>query len=171
MQHEPDGPRDPDDASNDALDDASDDVSDAAWRAIVENYGERAELDDPPPTAPPPPTAAPTAPSSDAPFGGRFGDLRDLGAPGEDDDQLPDEEEGYQPPAPPPLPRVAPDRMAAWVGVFGSPAVLLVALIFSVSLPAWLGYLLVAGFVGGFVYLVYKMPRGPRDPWDDGAQV
>jgi hypothetical protein len=49
--------------------------------------------------------------------------------------------------------------------------VLLVALIFSISLPPLLGYGLVAAFVGGFGYLVYTMPREPRDPWDDGAQV
>jgi hypothetical protein len=38
-------------------------------------------------------------------------------------------------------------------------------------MPAWLGYLLVVGFVGGFIYLVLQMPREPRDPWDDGAQI
>ena len=30
-------------------------------------------------------------------------------------------------------------------------------------------YLLVAGFVGGFLYLVFTMTREPRDPDDDGA--
>ena len=34
-----------------------------------------------------------------------------------------------------------------------------------------IGYLLVGGFVGGFVYLVTRMPRGPRDPADDGARL
>ena len=81
------------------------------------------------------------------------------------------EEERFEPPPPPPLPRPAADRLAAWVGVFGAPAVLLTALILGISLPTVIGYLLVAAFVGGFVYLVYRMPRGPRDPWDDGAQV
>ena len=150
----------------------NDDDSDAAWRSIVENYGERAELDDPP----------------SAPFGGRFGNLvggaPDDGAGGagaggaaagtagaEDEDLDEYDEDAFVPPTPPPLPRVAPDRMVAWVGIFGSPALLLAAMIFSISLPTWLGYLLVAGFVGGFIYLVAKMPRGPRDPWDDGAQV
>ena len=40
-----------------------------------------------------------------------------------------------------------------------------------VSLPVWLGYLLVVAFVGGFLYLVTRMPRGPRDPADDGARL
>ena len=30
---------------------------------------------------------------------------------------------------------------------------------------------LVASFVGGFIYLAASMPRGPRDPGDDGAVV
>jgi len=38
-------------------------------------------------------------------------------------------------------------------------------------LPGWLAKGLVAWFVGGFVYLVLHMDRGPRDPWDDGARV
>jgi hypothetical protein len=138
-----------------------DEAEDRAWRAIVENYGERPEIDDPPPPS--------------APFGGRFGDVRAF--PSEDaDDPFVAEEEGaeeerFVPPEPPPLPRVEPDRMLAWLGVLGSPVVLLCALIFSLSMPVWLGYLLVGGFVGGFIYLVVKMPREPRDPWDDGAQV
>ena len=75
------------------------------------------------------------------------------------------------PPPPPPLPRLPPDRLLAWSGLFGSPTVLLVCLVFGVHLPPWLGYLLVAWFVGGFGYLVVHMPRGPGDPYDDGARL
>lgn len=149
-----------------------DEAEDQAWRSIVENYGDRPELDEPPPV-------------SDAPFGGRFGDLRAFPSESEDDPFVADDadtaenagpedaedEDRYVPPPPPPLPRVEPDRLLAWAGVLGSPVVLLCALIFSIGMPTWLGYLLVAGFVGGFLYLVVKMPREPRDPWDDGAQV
>jgi len=159
-----------------------DEAEDQAWRAIVENYGDRADIDGPPPVAPAPDDASdasdavgdvagPPDPAPGAPFGGRFGDLRRFATESEDDPFVADEDEGYVPPPPPPLPRVEPDRMLAWIGVFGSPAVLLCALIFSFSLPSWLGYLLVAAFVGGFIYLVVKMPREPREPWDDGAQV
>ena len=50
--------------------------------------------------------------------------------------------------------------------------VLLVCVVLGVHLPPWLGYLLVASFIGGFVYLVVKMPRGDDiDPWDDGARI
>jgi hypothetical protein len=138
-----------------------------AWQAIIANYGERVEVEEPP-------TAPTVGPVPDAPFGGRFGDPRAFGSPDAevadavDED---DEEEGYVPPEPPPLPTLAPDRGLAWAGVFGSPAVLLACLILSISIPTWLGYLLVVGFVGGFIYLVLQMPREPRDPWDDGAQI
>ncbi|WP_028645734.1 hypothetical protein [Nocardioides sp. URHA0020] len=138
-----------------------------AWQSIIANYGERAQIDEPPPVAPP------VAPVSDAPFGGRFGDPRALEGYDEEPEVPVDDdvEEGYVPPEPPPLPRLSPDRALAWAGVFGSPLVLLLALILSLSIPTWLGYLLVVGFVGGFIYLVVQMPREPRDPWDDGAQI
>lgn len=138
--------------------DAGAEATDAAWRAIVENYGERVELDD---DEPPPAPATPLFPAALDDEVDLDGGLEDAGEP----------EEHFVPPPPPPLPRVAADRMVAWAGVFGSPIVLLAALVFSISLPAVLGYLLVAAFVGGFIYLVAKMPRGPRDPWDDGAQI
>jgi hypothetical protein len=150
------------------------DSDDEAWRAIVENYGERPQLDDLPQDPDDPPAGTRPVESS-APFGGRFGDLGDFSSMSEDPEDPENpflaEEDHFEPPPPPPLPKVAPDRLIAWIGIFGSPAILLAALVFSISLPSWLGYLLVAGFVGGFVYLVYKMPRGPRDPWDDGAQL
>jgi hypothetical protein len=160
------------------------DSDDDAWRAIVENYGERVRLD----------TGEDVDDRTvadgldedlrrDDEFLARSADLppydareaADTGETGES--PKPPEptpaaaEERYVPPPPPPLPHVAPDRLVAWTGIFGSPVVLLVALVLGVGLPAWLGYLLVAGFVGGFIYLVVQMPRGPRDPWDDGAQV
>ena len=76
------------------------------------------------------------------------------------------------PPTPPPLPKLPPDRLLAWVGLFGSPTVLLVCLVLNVYLPPWLGYLLIASFIGGFIYLVVKMPHSTDiDPWDDGARL
>ncbi|MEP9365600.1 hypothetical protein ABLE68_21710 [Nocardioides sp. CN2-186] len=141
---------------------------DEAWRAIIENYGDRPEIEEPPVA---PESDTPTA-TPDAPFGGRFGVLPGPIAPEDEDDPfVADEEEGYDPPPPPPVPRTTPDRLLAWIGIFGSPAVLLASLILQISLPSLIGYLLILGFVGGFVYLVAKMPREPRDPWDDGAQI
>jgi hypothetical protein len=150
------------------------DTDDDVWRAIVENYGDRVELDD--------------DPGIDA----RIDDLghdrdheldqdepevrhdrrrTDKPEHGNPPPVLPEDDDRFVPPPPPPLPVVAPDRMLAWVGLFGSPAILLLALVFGIALPPWLGYLLVAGFLGGFGYLVVKMPRGPADPWDDGARL
>ncbi len=83
---------------------------------------------------------------------------------------VPDDDR-FVPPDPPPAPRTSPDRLVAWGGLFGSPLVLLVLLVANLSLPTWVGYGLVAWFVGGFLYLVGQMPRGPRDPDDDGARV
>jgi len=125
------------------------DSEDDAWRSIVENYGDRADLG---PEETPEPVPEPVR------------------EPARDDTEAADEER-YVPPPPPPLPHVTPDRLAAWSGVFGAPTVLLVALLVGIHLPAWLGYLLVASVVGGFVDLVVQMPRGPRDPGDDGARL
>jgi hypothetical protein len=62
-------------------------------------------------------------------------------------------------------------RLAAWIGVFGAPAVLLVVMVLALPLPTWLEKGMVGYFVAGFLYLVFNMERGPRDPWDDGARV
>ena len=48
---------------------------------------------------------------------------------------------------------------------------LLTALVLGIHLPSLIGYLLVGAFIGGFVYLVVQMPRGPHDPYDDGARI
>ena len=81
------------------------------------------------------------------------------------------DEDRFVPPPPPPLPLVPRDRMIAWVCLFGSPTILLITLVTGITIQPWLGYLLVAGFVGGFGYLVVKMPHSREDPWDDGARL
>ena len=154
---------------------------DEAWRAIVDNYGERPEIE--------PDVLDATSGVDDRrtdPDLARDADLDDTGDPGDPgdtadgaalgptgwDDEYPDsdwESDRFVPPPPPPIPRTTPDRLAAWAGVFGSPAILLICLVLSISLPQLLAYLLVIGFVGGFIYLVIQMPREPRDPGDDGA--
>lgn len=118
---------------------------DELWRSIVDNYGDRAELtdDEPEPQADP---VAPSPPTADG-------------------------EERYVPPPPPPLPRPNNKRLVAWVGLFGTPLLLLVCLVLGIRLPALMSYLMIAWFIGGFAYLVLQMPKGPRDPGDDGAQI
>lgn len=134
------------------------DEDDDAWRAIVENYGERPRIDDDPPPA----VQRPVPPAYDETAGVEDDDASDLGRA---------DDERFVPPPPPPLPRPRGLRAAAWAGVLAAPAVLLVFTVLGVDLPDLLVQGLVAWFVGGFVYLVWTMPRGPRDPWDDGAKL
>jgi hypothetical protein len=121
---------------------------DAAWREIVDNYGDRPVVDADEDTR----VEQATAPDEHP-------ELADVGL----------HEERFVPPPPPPLPRVPKDRLAAWLGVFVSPVLLLFAAVLRIPLPAIAAWLLVGAFLGGFGYLVAQMPRGPRDPFDDGA--
>ena len=124
---------------------------DEAWRSIVENYGDRPDVEPLSPGTEPEPEPVREAPEAAY------------------DDRDPFDR--FVPPMPPPVPHPPPVRFTAWVGLFGAPAVLLVALVLGLSLPGWLGYLLVGSFIGGFLYLVFHMQREPRDPGDDGARV
>lgn len=140
---------------------------DDVWRAIIDNYGDRADLEDQAGSA----TDAAAQSTEPTPE-----DLPGTGQPPAEQpawaDAFPDsgwEEDRFVPPPPPPLPTTTTDRMVAWVGIFGSPAVLLLSLILDFRLPELINYVLVLGFVGGFLYLVIKMNREPRDPNDNGA--
>ena len=132
---------------------------DEAWRSIVDNYGERAEVE------PDPPVSDVGADEWSRPAPEPEADWAETSA---DSDWS---EERFVPPPPPPLPRPRRDRLVAWLGVFGSPAILLICLVLGISLPELLAYALVTAFVGGFLYLVWLMPSGPRDPDDDGAVI
>ena len=133
---------------------------DAAWRSIVEHYGDRPVVDSPSPEQ--------VRRERDERLRGLFrpawDDASDSG-PGADDD------EHFVPPEPEPIPVLDPRRRAAWAGLFGSPLVMLVAVVLGWHLPAWSMLLLVAGFVGGFVYLVATMTGDRPGPGDDGAVV
>lgn len=132
------------------------DAEAAAWRDIVEHYGDRALLDDDTPDA--------------GLFEQRISIVSDGGTP-----ELDPDDERYVPPPPPPLPRPAPARLLAWIGVLGAPVAVLVLItvtkITGNGFPGWVIGVLVAAFLGGFAYLLLTMPREPRDPWDDGARV
>ncbi|GAA1523835.1 hypothetical protein [Nocardioides humi] len=132
---------------------------DAAWQAIVDNYGDRVELD-----------AAEDDPGP-ADDDDRYDDSYDDDTYDDSYDDLDQADDRFVPGQPPPVPLPPPDRLLAWLGVFGSPTVLLVFVVLGIGMPTWLGWLLVGGFVIGFCYLVIRMPGSPRDPWDDGARV
>ncbi len=127
----------------------------AAWRAIVDNYGERVLEDEDEVPAEPEPEAADPLPEH----------LRD----DEPAELVELEEDTFVPPALGPSPRPPADRLLAWIGVFGAPAVLLFVVVTGIEIPRLLGWALVGAFLVGFGYLVLRMPSDPRDPWDDGA--
>ena len=133
-------------------DEAKDQAEAEAWRAIVDNYGERPRIEPEPPAAPEP---APDVPAAEEP----------VWFHAEQDDA------GFVPPEPPPVPRPPTDRLAAWLGVLGVPVLVLLCIVVGIDLPAWAGLLLTAAFIGGFVYLVARLPGSPPDPSDDGARL
>ena len=160
MPHEPSG---------DAADRRS--SEDAAWREIVDNYGERPLLDHDSPQA----DSASAQPSVDPEARVQEEEPEALVMrAGEPDSPVVREvpsEEHYVPPLPPPVPWAEPRRLLAWMGLFGAPALVLLALVLGMVIPSWLGLILMVWFVGGFVFLVASMRPGPRDEDDDGAVV
>ena len=123
-------------------------AEDAAWRSIVDNYGDRPEIEDVEVAPPTPPPVQHEEPEQPPPA---------------------DLEEHFRPPPPPPLPLPGPPRLLAWLGLFGVPTLVLVLLVAGVDLPGWMGLVLMVWFVGGFVYLVASMRPGSGDDYDDGA--
>jgi len=172
MTHHPDDPhRDhrPDEAAHPDADVPGGEPAfdeDAAWREIIENYGERPEMGAPPDPAPPVAPGPPEDEPVETLFDRSYLDAMNTAATWEDEGH-------FVPPEPPPLPRLEPRRKLAWAGLFGAPFLLLLAVVFSLQFPTWLSGMLVAAFVGGFVYLVATMPRSRHDDWsgDDGAVV
>jgi len=138
-----------------------------AWREIVENYGERASLsgDAPSEVDDPAPAVAETSPTT-------FVASYDVEEEADDPvDEIAEVDRFVPPIAPPiPLPRTW-QRRVAWAGIFVAPLLALLVAIFSLYLPPFFGWALVAWPVGGFLYLVFDMPSTPRDPWDNGSRV
>lgn len=133
------------------------DPQDDAWRSIVDNYGDRAQI-----TAGEFPIEEPV--ELDA-----FGD--DIDEPFEPE---PYDVDAFVPPVPERV-KVEPVRLLAWYGLLGAPvAALLAVILVEVTpwrVPAWLGWFIVVAFFGGFGYLVATMPKSRDDPYDDGARL
>ncbi|MDT0201212.1 hypothetical protein [Nocardioides sp. AE5] len=145
---------------------------DELWKEIVENYGDVPSVEDPPEPSPgvrisftlrlQPPTPDPEPdpePEPDA-----EPDPDPLRSVWEGDDR-------FVPPPPPPVPAPEPGRLLAWLGLFGAPLLMLVALVAGRPFRGIWAVLLAAAFVGGFVYLVKTMSDEPRRPGDDGARL
>lgn len=127
---------------------------DAAWQAIVDNYGDPVLADEEPEAVVPSPAPRPEPVAEDEP-----------------EELRPDPDDTFVPPTPPPVPRPPIDRLLAWFGVFGAPAVLLFFVVTGLSMPRLVGWTLVGWFLVGFGYLIARMPGEPREPWDNGAQL
>lgn len=141
---------------------------DALWRDIVHNYGERARLsedDDGPDeswAAAMPVTEPMTGPMTE-PMTGPL--------TGPDTDPPLDLGDAFVPPDPPSPPLPTGPRLLAWLGLLVVPVLMLALLLLRWQPPGLVSLALLAWFVGGFGYLVAAMPRGPRDPGDDGARL
>lgn len=169
MTQDKDG-ADPDDSGKDGSDPSRGGRKldeDAAWRAIVAHYGDRAELESESDSSPNEPPASPEpSPLPDPVEAPRWRESLETNATWRDEGH-------FVPPEPAPSPPLEPRRKLAWTGLFGSPFLMLVAVVLGWQLPQWLMGALVIGFVGGFGYLVATMPRNRPDGWsgDDGAVV
>jgi hypothetical protein len=141
----------------------------AAWRSIVENYGERPQLGETA-TADPAPVVAEQVEVERDVFDRSYLDALDASL-AEERRERREREEHFVPPEPPPVPRGTPARRLAWLALFGAPLVMLVAVAFGLEYPIWVTIGLVVGFIGGFVFLVATMPRDDGDHWGDGAVV
>jgi len=78
-------------------------------------------------------------------------------------------DERYVPDPQPPLARPRLPILLAWAAIAYAAIVVLLAA-FGLRLPSWMGWLALAGFLGGFGVLVFNLPRS-RPPDDDGAVV
>jgi hypothetical protein len=82
-------------------------------------------------------------------------------------------DEPFVPEPPPPLPRPAPHRQVAWLGLISGPLLLILVALFGIRPPDWVAFLGVLGFIGGFIALVATMSDHDDGDWgsDDGAVV
>ena len=116
-----------------------------------------------------------TTPSSGAPVSGepdgRWADEHPLFRfPEPEPEPAPAEpaEPRYVPDPMPPLDAPAVPALLGWIGI-GWAALVVLAAAFGARLPAWVGWVAVIGFVGGFVILVTRLPRHRSPDAGDGA--
>lgn len=141
---------------------------DALWRSIVENYGERAELED---DIDPPSAAGATDVGETTGEPGDAFDTEVTDPQPSDELSHVDDEPRFVPPVPPPLPTTTRTRRAAWFGLIGAPILFLLTAFTGGTLGGTVALTLVTVFVVSLAYLVFTMPQEPRDPWDNGARV
>lgn len=80
-------------------------------------------------------------------------------------------EEPTEPYVPEPLPPLHPPTLPAlvgWLGI-GWAALVVLSAAFGARFPAWVGWVAVVGFLGGFAVLVTQLPRNRPPDAGDGA--
>jgi hypothetical protein len=82
------------------------------------------------------------------------------------------EDEGhYTPPPPPELPEGTPAKRLAWAGLLGGPTTLILIALTGWDAPRVVGIAAGLATLAGFVTLVWLLPEGREDGWDDGARL
>lgn len=81
-----------------------------------------------------------------------------------------EQEEHFVPPDPPPLPELDTVSKAAWAGLLGGPALLLLIVLTDWSVPGWVRAAAVAAGAVGFLTLVFRS-RDTGGDGDNGAVV
>ena len=160
---------------------------DAEWARIVDDLTSGS-----PGTAPRPPgatdaTEQPPAPPAEGTGTGRgasegldalFEPLRRRRKPEPAAQPAPDdfvdnwEDEGhFVPPPPPDIPEGTPLTRLAWAGVIGGPVILLLIAFTGWAPPGIVAIGAGVACLAGFATLVWHLPEGREDGWDDGAQL
>ena len=130
-----------------------------------------------PPLAAPPPAPPDTTPG--AGLEALFEPLRrrrpqPAGEPTPAPDAFGDSWEGeghFVPPPPPEIPEGTPIKRLAWAGVLGGPLIILLIALTGWDPPSIVGIGAGLATLAGFVTLVWQMPEGREDGWDDGARL
>lgn len=174
----------------------SEDEFDAAWARIVEDLtvgrgsedvagppveesSAQSEPDaQPPEPGSPPPRPAPRPPPPEAatdPQAGLdalFAPLRARREPPTDSAADTWEDEGhFVPPPPPDIPEGTPVTRLAWAGLIGGPLVLLLIAFTGWQPPSIVTYGAGLACIAGFATLVWHLPEGREDGWDDGSRL
>ncbi len=84
---------------------------------------------------------------------------------------LPEADDVYVPPDPPPLPRMDLVTRLAWAGALGGPLLLFGGVLLPGLISPGLVMIGIVAFVAGFLTLVLRDPHEPEDGWDDGSVV
>lgn len=89
-------------------------------------------------------------------------------APGPRDHLVPDADEHFVPPDPPPLPHGSRSNRLAWIAALGTPLLAVLLVMTGIRLPTIVLVAMVAAFVGGCLTLIARM-RTDDDPGPDAG--